>query len=165
MEHTACGRFPEISHLHLRAVQAPIAAHLIREFAGVLGFEKALEIATAAIRADALAAGKRAAEKCGSNSLKAMTRLVRDVWSKDGVLRVEFLAESERRLYFDVTRCGYAEIYRDMGLLDLGVCLSCSRDEPFAQGFNPGIRFARSQTIMQGAPRCDFRLELGLPAR
>lgn len=35
---------------------------------------------------------------------------------------------------------------------------SCSRDEPFTQGFNPDIRFARTQTIMQGAVMCDFRL-------
>jgi len=56
-----------------------------------------------------------------------------------------------------VTRCGYAELYQNMGILELGYCLSCSRDEPFTQGFNPQIRLFRNQTIMQGASFCDFR--------
>ena len=72
----------EISHLQLREIQAPIAACLIKEFAKMVGFEKALEVAAAAIQSDALIAGKRMAEKSGSNTLKDLARLVREVWSK-----------------------------------------------------------------------------------
>jgi hypothetical protein len=151
----------EISHLQLRGIQAPVAVCLIKEFAKSVGFDKALEIATAAIQPDAMVAGKAMAEKLGSNTLKDMARLVREVWSKDDAMTMKFLEETDRNLSFNVTRCGYAELYQNMGILEFGYCLSCSRDEPFIQGFNPQIRLLRTQTIMQGAPFCDFRYVLG----
>ncbi len=147
----------EISHLQLREIQAPIAACLIKEFAKMVGFEKALEVAAAAIQSDALIAGKRMAEKSGSNTLKDLARLVREVWSKGNAMTVDFLVESERKLHFNVTRCEYAGLYRKLGILELGYCLSCSRDDPFAKGFNSQIQLVRTQTIMQGAAYCDFR--------
>jgi hypothetical protein len=51
-------------------------------------------------------------------------------------------------------------LYERLGMKELGFCLSCSRDEAFARGFNPRLRLARSQTIMQGAPFCDFHFTL-----
>ena len=150
----------EISHLKLRGIQAPIAVCLIKEFVKPVGFDKALEIATRAIQSDAMLAGKAMAEKLGSNTLKDMARLVREVWSKDDAMTVKFLEETDRNLSFNVTRCGYAELYQNMGILEFGYCLSCCRDESFIQGFNPQIRLFRAQTIMQGAPYCDFRYKL-----
>lgn len=161
MEMTSNKQPFEISHLQLRGIQAPMAVCLIKEFAKSVGFDKALEIATAAIHSDALLAGKSMAEKHGSNTLKYMARLVREVWSKDDAMTVKFLEETDRNLSFNVTRCGYAELYQNMGTLEFGYCLSCSRDEPFIQGFNPQIRLFRTQTIMQGAPYCDFRYVAG----
>jgi hypothetical protein len=151
----------EISHLRLRGIQAPIAVCLIKEFAKSIGFEKTLEIATAAIQSDALLAGKFMAEKLGSNTLKDMARLVREVWSKDDAMTVKFLEETDRDLSFNVTRCGFAELYQNIGILEFGYCLSCCRDEPFIRGFNPQIRLFRAQTIMQGASYCDFRYVWG----
>jgi L-2-amino-thiazoline-4-carboxylic acid hydrolase len=151
----------EITHLQLRGIQAPIAVCLIKEFAKSVGFDKALEIATAAIQADALMAGNAMAKKHGSNTLKDMARLVREVWSKDDAMTVKFLEETDLNLSFNVTRCGYAELYQNMGILEFGYCLSCSRDEPFIQGFNARISLSRTQTIMQGAPYCDFRYVMG----
>jgi hypothetical protein len=78
-------------------------------------------------------------------------------------MTVKFLEETDRNLSFNVTRCGYAELYQNMGILEFGYCLSCSRDEPFIQGFNSQIRLFRTQTIMQGAPYCDFRYVLASP--
>jgi len=63
-------------------------------------------------------------------------------------------------LFFNVTRCRYAEKYREMGVAGFGHCLYCYRDEPFAAGFNPGIKFERRQTIMEGAACCDFKFFL-----
>jgi hypothetical protein len=73
---------------------------------------------------------------------------------------IRMLEESEKKLSFDVIRCAYVELYETMGMKELGYCLSCSRDESFASGFNPGIRLARSGTIMEGADHCDFRFTL-----
>ena len=44
-----------------------------------------------------------------------------------------------------------------LGLADLGGLLSCNRDAAMIDGFNPGIAFRRTRTIMAGATHCDFR--------
>ena len=66
---------------------------------------------------------------------------------------------------FDVTRCRYAEMYRALGIPELGAVLSCGRDFALGAGFNPDLKLTRSQTIMDGAPRCDFRYRLERSAR
>jgi len=151
---------PEISHLKQREIQAPIAACLIRGFAGVIGQAKAEEVVTAAVQADAKMAGKLMAEKYGGNTMKVLGRVLREVWVKDNAMTIDVLEETERKLSFDVTRCCYAELYEKAEMKELGFCLSCCRDESFTEGFNPRMRLLRTQTIMQGATLCDFRYVL-----
>jgi len=150
----------EVSHLQRREIQAPIAACLIRGFAKVMGHDKALEVATAAVQADAMMAGKMMTEKYGGNSIKVLGRVVREVWAEDDAMTIHILEETEQNLSFDVTRCRYAELYEKANMKELGSCLSCGRDEPFTKGFNPRMKLLRSQTIMQGSSRCDFRFVL-----
>ncbi len=73
---------------------------------------------------------------------------------------MEILEQSPRQLSFNVTRCRYAEMYRALGMADLGSSLSCQRDFALAEGFNPAIQLTRTQTIMGGASFCDFRFQL-----
>jgi hypothetical protein len=146
----------QLSHLERREIQAPVAACLIRAFAKEIGSKRALEIAASAIRMEATTAGARAAENYGDDSLAALSRFIREVWTDDGALTIRFIEETDRRLRFDVIRCRYAELYDRMGMKDLGACLSCNRDEPFAAGFNSRIRMERTGTIMEEAPVCDF---------
>lgn len=54
-------------------------------------------------------------------------------------------------------RCRYAEMYRSLGIPEVGVLLSCNRDFSLVEGFNPDVQLTRTQTIMQGASPCDFR--------
>jgi hypothetical protein len=150
----------KISLLKRREIQAPIAACLIREFAKVIGQEKALEVATTAVQEDAMLAGKMIAEKHGRNSMKELGSFIREMWAEDDAITMHFLEESEQNLSFDVTRCRYAELYEKAKMKELGFCLSCCRDEPFARGFNPQIKLLRTQTIMQGSSHCDFRFVL-----
>jgi len=151
---------PRVSHLLRREIQAPVAAGLIREFAGVVGYDKAVGIAAAAIRKDAIAAGRSMREKYPGAVLLALGQIVREVWAAEGAMTVQILEETDQKLSFDVTGCQYAELYGRLGVKDLGFCLSCNRDEAFAQGFHPGLKLVRTQTIMEGAPRCDFRFYL-----
>jgi len=150
----------EISHVKRREIQAPIAACLIRGFAKVMGQDKAMEIATAAVQADATMAGGLMAEEYGGNSMKELGRIVREVWAEDDAMTIHVLEETDQELIFDVTRCRYAELYEKHEMKDLGFCLSCSRDEPFTTGFNPRMKLLRTQTIMQGSSHCDFRFIL-----
>jgi len=149
-----------ITHLQRRAIQARLAACLIHAFAAELGWERALEIASAAVQADARAAGESAAEQRHANSLKELADIVRHTWAQDDALNLHVLEETPYTFSFDVTRCRYAEFYEQAGMLELGFCLSCCRDEAFASGFNAHIRLKRTQTLMQGAPVCDFRFSL-----
>ena len=81
-------------------------------------------------------------------------------WTAGGSLEIEPLGVSDEALAFDVTRCRYAEMYREMGLGRIGHLLSCNRDGDFCVGYNPDMKLTRTQTIMQGAERCDFRYRM-----
>jgi hypothetical protein len=150
----------EISHLKRREIQAPIAACLIRGFTSEMGFDRAIDVATAAVQADAAEAGRAMVERFGGNSMAELGRIVKEVWAEDDGLTIADLEETAHSLSFDVTRCGYAELYEKLDMKELGFCLSCSRDEPFTRGFNPRMRLIRTQTLMEGAPLCDFRFVL-----
>nr|WP_255673842.1 L-2-amino-thiazoline-4-carboxylic acid hydrolase [Komagataeibacter sp. FNDCF1] len=81
-------------------------------------------------------------------------------WTADDALTIEVLDATPARLDFNVRRCRYAELYREMGLGEIGAILSCNRDGTFCEGFNPAIVFERTQTIMEGAEYCDFHYEI-----
>jgi len=79
------------------------------------------------------------------------------LWEKDNAIDREYLHKSADRLDYNITRCAYAEMYRDMGLGEIGHLLSCNRDGAFCTGFSKNIELTRTQTIMEGADYCDFR--------
>ena len=66
-------------------------------------------------------------------------------------------AAAPGEFHFNVTQCRYAEMYRELGLGELGAILSCQRDAAFCEGYHPALKLARTQTLMQGASHCDFR--------
>jgi hypothetical protein len=94
----------------------------------------------------------------GANSLLDFAEST-TAWKKDNALEIEVLELSEDKYAFNVTRCRYAEMYRALGIPELGAVLSCNRDASLIEGFNPDVQFTRTQTIMQGASCCDFRYE------
>jgi pantoate kinase len=71
-------------------------------------------------------------------------------WTKEDALQIETLVTEPDQMDFNVTRCRYAEMYKEMGLGDIGHLLSC----------NPDIQLERTQTIMKGASHCDFRYKM-----
>src|SRR6185312_10830907 len=121
-----------------------------------LGVEKTLALVRRVVADLARAGGAELARALGEASLTAFADSL-DRWSEGGALEIELLERSPERLSFNVTRCRYAEMYRALGLADLGSSLSCQRDFALVEGFNPAIRLQRTQTIMQGASHCDFR--------
>jgi hypothetical protein len=148
----------KISTLERREVQAPLMACLIEAFIRELGNDTAMQVASAAIQADAREAGKTMASKFGGNSTQELLQIVRQVWAEEDALVYEILEQTDQRLSFNVTRCRYAEMYERLGLKEFGYCLSCNRDESLINGFNARMTLVRTQTIMQGAKICDFRI-------
>ncbi len=58
---------------------------------------------------------------------------------------------------YNVTRCAYAEFFKGLGEPELGRFLVCDVDFDIAAVGAPDVELTRTQTIMQGAPYCDFR--------
>lgn len=81
-------------------------------------------------------------------------------WTREDALRIEPIEMSADKMDFNIVRCRYSEMYKDMGLGDIGHLLSCNRDGDFCIGYNPNMELTRTQTIMKGAPHCDFRYRL-----
>jgi hypothetical protein len=146
-----------ITHLKCREIQAPIVSSLIQGFVEEIGSEETIEVAKRVINKDAIASGKKLAQEYSGNTVSELAKIVKEVWAKDGAMRIQIIRENDNELFFDVTHCGYAQMYEKMGIKELGFVLSCSRDFPFMEGFNPEIELRRTKTIMEGADCCDFR--------
>jgi L-2-amino-thiazoline-4-carboxylic acid hydrolase-like protein len=144
----------------------------VRAFAAELGEERTLAILRQVIAELARQGGAELARSLGEESLVAFSRTL-DRWRENGALEIEVIEQSPESLSFNVVRCRYAEMYRALGLADLGASLSCQRDFSLVEGFSPEIRLTRTQTLMEGASFCDFRFrrlvkgesESGAPAQ
>jgi hypothetical protein len=150
---------PRLTLIEQREIEARIVGPLIRAFAADLGTQRTLAIVREVISQLARDSGADLARALGECTLEVFSRSL-DRWRQNGALEIDVLEQSPERLEFNVTRCRYAEMYRALGLGDLGASLSCQRDYSLAQGFNPDIQLTRTQTIMEGAPHCDFRFRL-----
>ncbi|MFT8736210.1 MAG: L-2-amino-thiazoline-4-carboxylic acid hydrolase [Zymomonas mobilis] len=150
----------EMGILKRRRIEAeivkPIYEAMIRHF----GKEKAQAVLKEAITADAVRAGKEMAAKQEGGATLENFAAMQYLWEQDDALKVDILASDDQHLDYNVTRCRYAEMYREMGLGEIGSILSCTRDESFIQGYNSDIEMSRSQTIMKGADFCNFRYRL-----
>jgi hypothetical protein len=142
--------------LQQREIEAGVIAPLFRAFAAEVGEARAREILASVIRDLAREGGCAAAERAQGNDLAHFKQAVAK-WTEGGALELTVLRDDAGTFEFDVTRCRFAEMYHRLGLADLGPILSCGRDAAMIEGFNPEIEFTRTQTIMEGAPHCDFR--------
>jgi len=147
---------PGLSLLAQREVEARIVGPLVRGFIEELGQDRALEVVRKVVAGLARDRGAELARAVGESSLEAFAADI-DRWREGGALDIEFLERSPDRLDFNVTRCRYAEMYRALGLADLGGSLSCQRDFALVEGFNPAIGLTRTHTLMEGASHCNFR--------
>ena len=149
----------DLPMLEQRRIEANILKPVYAEMEAQLGAEKAQEILGAAIIRDSISQGQAYAEGLEDRGLKAFRDTMAQ-WKASGALEMEMLKETDEAVHFNVVRCKYSEMYREMGLGHIGHLLSCNRDGTFCTGFNPDIKLDRTQTIMSGASHCDFRYQL-----
>jgi predicted ArsR family transcriptional regulator len=152
----------QIGVLRRRAIEARILAPVVAAMAKEFGAERVHTILRQAIEEIARRQGAALASAARGNGLAEFHDTL-DRWTTDDALQLEVLAREDDRLAFNVTRCRYAEMYRELGIPELGAILSCSRDAALIEGFNPAVRFTRTQTILGGATHCDFRYHLTRP--
>jgi hypothetical protein len=146
----------EVGVLRRREIEARILMPVLEKLAAEFGRERVFAIARDVIVDVARAQGRELARRVGGDSLPHFAGALED-WKKGDAYRMEVSEQSAERFSFDVTRCRYAEMYRSLGIPEVGALLSCNRDFALVEGFNPAIRLTRTQTIMEGASHCDFR--------
>ena len=148
-----------IGVLKRREIEARLLAPLLEALGAEFGRERVLEITRQTVMQIARQQGAELAESLGGNDLEHFAASL-EAWKKDDAMQIEVLEQTPEKFSFNVHRCRYAEMYQQLGIPELGVLLSCNRDFTFAEGFNPAIHLTRTQTIMEGADRCDFCFEM-----
>jgi hypothetical protein len=145
-----------VSVIEQARIQAQILVPLVKALQAELGEERANAIVRGALRELYRGYGEafwRARKE--ANVGKAVASAFA-TYARDDALDITVIEQSQDAFTFDVTRCRYAEFYRELGEPELGFLLVCSADFDTAEGFGGDIRLTRTQTIMQGAPHCDF---------
>ncbi|HZD25421.1 MAG TPA: L-2-amino-thiazoline-4-carboxylic acid hydrolase [Alphaproteobacteria bacterium] len=135
--------------------QMSVLVPVVRRLREELGQERADALVTEALDEANRAHGRRLAER--GVDVASLARGM-EAFADGDALDYEVLEQGGGRFDFNVHRCAYAEYLDRIGARDLGPMLACRGDGPTAEGM--GVDFARTQTIMQGAPCCDFRYAL-----
>lgn len=143
--------------LEQRRIEAAFAKGIFEEMAATIGAEQAKAILTRAVIKLAREAGAAMAAESPTGPSVAHFDAIQALWTKGDALRIEKIRADETHYEFNVTRCRYSEMYRSMGLAELGAVLSCNRDGAFCEGYDPEMTLTRTQTLMGGASHCDFR--------
>ncbi len=142
--------------LERRRIQAEVVKPIYEALKAESGEATAKRVIGDAIIAAAIKEGQDFAKEHGENGGMKGFLSFQHLWDADGALETEVVTASETEYVYKVTRCRYAEMYKDMGVGEIGFQLSCNRDATFVDGYDPRIRLKRTQTIMQGASYCDF---------
>jgi L-2-amino-thiazoline-4-carboxylic acid hydrolase len=146
--------------LERRRIEAAILKHVYDTLKASHGIAVAQRTIADAVRSSSIEQGREFAAKAGGQTSMGTFVGIQDQWRMSGALEVDVKAQSDTRFDFNVTRCRYAEMYREMGLGEIGHLLSCQRDATFCEGYDDRLKLTRTQTIMQGASHCDFSYRL-----
>lgn len=148
-----------INRIEKRAIEASAVVPVIRAVAQRIGREEALSILQEVNQQEALRRGQDLMNKIGQNGIEELANDVH-TWGEGGRWEMDVIEQTPVTYFFNVLRCPYYDKYRELGVEEFGVALSCCRDETFAKGLNPQLKLVRTQTIMEGAEHCDFRYYL-----
>jgi hypothetical protein len=151
---------PVLPMLERRRIEANILKHVYETLTASHGREVAAKTIGDAVRSASIQQGREMAARVGGKTDIRTFADLRPLWTMEDALTIEPVRQDETHLDFNVTRCRYAETYREMGLGEIGHLLSCQRDGTFCEGYDRRLRLTRTQTIMQGASHCDFRYQL-----
>lgn len=149
-----------LSMLEKRRIEAAILKCVFDVLVERHGRKEAEAVIGKAVSDSAIRQGEEfRAKEAGEPDLEDFAALL-PLWQAEDALQIDILEKSPEKLDFNVTRCRYSEMYKEMDLGDIGHLLSCNRDGDFCVGYNPAMKLTRTQTIMKGAGHCDFRYRL-----
>ena len=140
-----------------RRIEAAFAKGIFEEMKAELGEDVAKRILTSAVVKLAKSTAAAMAQDAGGDPGLDGFRAILPRWTAEDALAIDVVKSTPTEFHFNVTRCRYSEMYREMGLADLGAILSCNRDGAFCEGYDKRLKMERTQTLMGGASHCDFR--------
>lgn len=146
----------KIGVLTRREVEARILAPMLDAMGEAFGRDRVLQVMRDTIVRIAKKQGSELAGSMGGVTFQHFAESLK-FWTMNDALQIDVIEQTEEKFSFNVTRCRYAELYESLGIRELGSALSCARDFALIEGFNPEVSLERTQTIMDGAPYCDFR--------
>ena len=146
----------QIGVLTRREVEARVLAPIIDALGEKFGREQVIDVVRDAIVNLSQQQGAEMADAMGGNGCAKFESSLQ-YWTKDEALKLDVLEQNDTTLNFNVVRCRYSEMYRDLGIPELGAVFSCNRDYAMIEGFNPDAKLTRTQTLMEGKSHCDFR--------
>lgn len=144
----------QVGVLTRREIEARILKPFVAALGERFGEEDVKRILAGVVEAAATEVGQTMNR--GDSSLEAFAEAW-EPWFRGGALEIQELERTPDRWSFNVTRCRYAELYRALGMAELGATLSCNRDAALVEGFDPKVTLERTQTLMEGKSHCDFR--------
>lgn len=156
MADESVDRLNAVGILTRREIEARILAPVIEALGQRFGRDEVIAIVRETIAGIARDQGQALATARDDASLTTFAAM-RGPWTAGGALELRVIRETPEHYDYDVTRCRYAEMYRALGIAELGEVLSCNRDAALIEGFNSDVTLERTHTIMEGAPTCDFR--------
>ena len=145
--------------LEQRKIEARVLAPMIRAFEDEFGKERTHALVGKVIRGLAREAGQNISAELEGTPIEKIGALL-PRFNEGDALEMDVLKQDASSYEFNVTRCRFAEFYKELGIPELGQLLSCNRDFALSEGISSELELERSQTIMEGAPHCDFRFRL-----
>jgi len=149
---------PKVSLLDKTRMQAQVLVPVLRALRAELGKDKADAIVTQALRdwsKQLFAAIGEGIEGSPRRKWAAIQSVWGEVSGRE--VEVEVLRQDKEALDIDVTRCRFAEFFRELGEPELGALLVCAADFDIVAAGAGEVSLERAQTLMQGAPSCTFR--------
>ena len=146
--------YVEIPLLQQREIEIKVLGPVIRAFAEEFGKEKTYDLVRKTMQDTSRNLGKEISLDGGG--LENLKEKCISKWNEGGALEVNMKEDLDSVLSFDVTRCEFANLYKELGFGDIGTLISCDRDASFLEGFDPELELVREKTIMDGDPLCDF---------
>lgn len=138
-----------------REIEALMIKPFLDAYEKVLGHEKVYAIVEQVVAEIAKKQGAEYARELGGNDLAAFRKQTEGWTANDSLIWEESMPD-ERTLCQNILRCEYVDMYKRIGMAELGYTLSCMRDEYFYEGFNEELEMTRSKTLMMGDDCCDF---------
>lgn len=151
----------DLSLLEEVKLQAQVLVPVLKALRAEIGKEKADRIVGQALTEWSKGLYKRIGEQKGGNPRERFDAIWADLRPRIGnAVDRDMLKDDGKVREYNVTRCAYAEFFKALGEPELGTILLCDIDFHIADVAEDTLEFKRTQTIMKGAPYCDFRYRM-----